>query len=33
LDPPYSGEQYSRFYHVLETATKYDNPEIDKELK
>ncbi len=33
LDPPYSGEQYSRFYHVLETATKYDNPEINKKIK
>lgn len=33
LDPPYSWEQYSRFYHVLETATKYDNPDINKEIK
>lgn len=33
LDPPYSWEQYSRFYHVLETATKYDNPDIDKLTK
>lgn len=29
LDPPYSTAQYSRFYHVLETAVKYDYPELD----
>jgi len=28
LDSPYSQEQYSRFYHVLETLVKYDNPEV-----
>ncbi|MBS4022878.1 MAG: DNA adenine methylase [Dethiobacter sp.] len=28
IDPPYSGEQYSRFYHVLETVVKYDNPKL-----
>ena len=28
LDSPYSGEQYSRFYHILETLVKYDNPEV-----
>lgn len=26
-DPPYSKEQYSRFYHVLETLERYDYPE------
>ena len=26
LDPPYT-EQYSRFYHILETLVKYDYPE------
>lgn len=26
IDPPYTGEQYSRFYHLLETVIKYDNP-------
>lgn len=29
LDPPYTGDQYSRFYHLLDTACKYDNPTID----
>lgn len=29
IDPPYTGEQYSRFYHVLETVCKYDNPELE----
>jgi adenine-specific DNA-methyltransferase len=28
LDPPYNSRQYSRFYHVLETLTKWDNPEL-----
>lgn len=28
VDPPYSGEQYSRFYHLLNTLCKYDNPNI-----
>lgn len=28
LDSPYSQEQYSRFYHILETVTKYDNPTV-----
>jgi adenine-specific DNA-methyltransferase len=26
-DPPYSKAQYSRYYHVLETLTRYDYPE------
>lgn len=29
IDPPYTGEQYSRFYHVLETVCKYDNPNLE----
>lgn len=33
LDPPYTVEQYSRFYHVLETVCKYDNPKIDSSTK
>ena len=28
IDTPYTGEQYSRFYHVLETICKYDNPKL-----
>ena len=27
-DPPYAFVHYSRFYHVLETLVKYDNPEV-----
>ena len=26
VDPPYNSRQYSRFYHVLETSTKWDKP-------
>ncbi|MFR7820297.1 DNA adenine methylase [Candidatus Pseudoruminococcus sp.] len=26
IDPPYNSRQYSRFYHVLETITKWDKP-------
>ncbi len=29
IDPPYTGEQYSRFYHILETICKYDNPNLE----
>lgn len=28
-DPPYSAVHYSRFYHVLETLVKYDNPKLE----
>jgi adenine-specific DNA-methyltransferase len=28
IDPPYSSRQYSRFYHILETLTKWDEPEL-----
>ena len=33
LDSPYSQEQYSRFYHILETVVKYDNPKVDFKAK
>jgi adenine-specific DNA-methyltransferase len=28
VDPPYNSRQYSRFYHVLETLTKWDRPKL-----
>lgn len=28
VDPPYNTEQYSRFYHLLETLVRYDNPRL-----
>ena len=28
IDPPYNSRQYSRFYHVLETLTKWDQPRL-----
>ncbi len=28
IDPPYSGEQYSRFYHLLNTAVLNDEPDV-----
>ena len=28
-DPPYSAVHYSRFYHVLETLVRYDNPKLE----
>ena len=33
LDSPYSQEQYSRFYHILETVVKYDNPVVNFKAK
>ena len=33
IDTPYTGEQYSRFYHILETVTKYDNPPLEYKAK
>lgn len=30
LDPPYTTDQYSRFYHLLNTVCKYDNPALDE---
>lgn len=29
IDPPYSTAQYSRFYHLLETAVNYDYPKVE----
>lgn len=28
IDPPYNSRQYSRFYHILETLTKWDKPNL-----
>ena len=28
IDPPYNSRQYSRFYHLLETVTKWDKPKL-----
>lgn len=28
LDPPYTRDEYSRYYHVLETLTRYDYPNV-----
>ena len=28
IDPPYNSRQYSRFYHVMETITKWDKPTL-----
>ncbi len=28
IDPPYNSRQYNRFYHVLETLTKWDKPKL-----
>jgi adenine-specific DNA-methyltransferase len=28
-DPPYTRDHYSRYYHVLETMARRDNPEIE----
>lgn len=33
LDPPYTHDQYSRFYHLLETVCKYDNPDLKFKAK
>lgn len=33
LDSPYTQEQYSRFYHILETVVKYDYPEVNFKAK
>ena len=33
IDSPYTQEQYSRFYHVLETVVKYDYPEVQFKAK
>lgn len=28
IDPPYNSRQYSRFYHVMETITKWEKPKL-----
>lgn len=33
LDSPYTFDQYSRFYHILETVCLYDNPSTDFKAK
>lgn len=33
LDSPYTSDQYSRFYHVLETICRYDNPKLEYKAK
>lgn len=33
LDSPYTTDQYSRFYHILETVCKYDNPRLNFKAK
>ena len=33
LDSPYTTDQYSRFYHVLETIAKYDYPALEHKAK
>ncbi len=33
LDSPYTQEQYSRFYHILETLVKYDSPTVNYKAK
>ncbi len=30
LDPPYTADNYSRFYHVLETLVEYDYPQLQR---
>jgi 16S rRNA G966 N2-methylase RsmD len=31
LDPPYTMDHYSRFYHVLEVLSRYDYPELERD--
>tara|TARA_R110000851_G_C13085438_1_gene566288 strand:+ start:1354 stop:2340 length:987 start_codon:yes stop_codon:yes gene_type:complete len=33
LDPPYNTRQYSSVFHVLETISTYDNPEVSGKVK
>ncbi|MBI4603239.1 MAG: DNA adenine methylase, partial [Planctomycetes bacterium] len=33
LDPPYTKDHYSRFYHVLEVLTRYDYPELETDAR
>ena len=32
LDPPYNERDYSSYYHVLETISKYDNPDLKNNI-
>ena len=29
IDPPYNSRQYSRFYHLLESVSKWDKPKLE----
>ncbi|MBN1441913.1 MAG: DNA adenine methylase, partial [Planctomycetes bacterium] len=31
MDPPYTADNYSRFYHVLEVLARYDYPELQRD--
>ncbi len=33
MDPPYTNDHYSRFYHVLETLARYDYPELERDAR
>lgn len=33
MDPPYTGDNYSRFYHVLEVLAAYDYPELQRDAR
>lgn len=33
IDSPYTNDQYSRFYHILETVCKYDHPTLNFKAK
>ena len=33
MDPPYTQDNYSRFYHVLETLVNYDYPELERDAQ
>ena len=33
LDPPYTADNYSRFYHVLEVLTRYEYPVLERDRR
>lgn len=33
MDPPYTSDNYSRFYHVLEVLARYDYPALDRDAR
>ncbi len=33
MDPPYTADNYSRFYHVLETLVRYDYPPLERDRR